>query len=325
MCLTWWPWTDCSELFEVAYKWVLPIPKRDLRALCALQSVPGSTKQRKKYKKKGQNPEGDTAITSVAPAGTETQAPPTTEGLSTVTQGPPAQVTPTPMPLAPIPQLQPTGPSAPNWSSRNPGFAQYHQYVWQIQQQNSNLLNTDDAFHAIMQKLQTNPPSQSPQPGPPPPIILPPPQFNMGQPPPSLLPAKKEIPLAPKPSPPAPQPSTPAPQRSPPAPQPSPPAPQPSAPVSAPPSSTPRRPSGAYKFCSTKKKWVSLPPTPTPSCAQSPPEQWRDQFSTVFYRSPVSLSQSPVRIAPAPSRTGVPTPPMPGPFRPLPPESGFRP
>jgi len=281
--------TDCSELFEVAYKWILPVPKRDLRALCALQSVPGSTKQRKKNKKKGQTlAEGDT---SIPPTGTQSQPQLPAQGL-------PAQATPTPIPLVPIPPPQP---GMPEWTSRNPGFAQYHQYVWQIQQQNPNIASSDEAFNTIMQKLQANPPLQPPAPPAPPEIILPPPQFNLGPPPPTLLPSKKEIPLAPKPSPPAAQPN------------PSPP---------AQPTSTPRRQSGAFKFCSTKKKWVSLPPTPTPTYEQLAP-QWRDQFSTLFYRSPVSLSQSQVRIAPAPARTAVPPPPMLGPFRPLPPESGL--
>jgi hypothetical protein len=235
------------------------------------------------------------------PAGTESQSQPTAEGPSVVSEAQPTQATPTGISIAPIPLPQQTGTSTPQWSSRNPGFAQYHQYVWQIQQQNPNGISTDEAFMTIMQKLQANPPIQTPPPLPQ--IILPPPQFNLGQPPPTLLPARKEIPLAPKPPPPSP---------------PLPAQPAPSSP-SVQPNSTPRRPSGAFKFCSTKKKWVSLPPTPLPTYEQNT-SQWRDQFSTLFSRSPGSLNQSQVRIAPAPAHPAVPPAPMLGPFRPLPPE-----
>ena len=295
---------DCSELFEVAYKWILPIPKRDLRALCALQSVPGSTKQRKKNKKKGQTSTESGYTSMIAPQWPETEMQtrttqdPAFASQSSSTEartvlGPPAQA-----PIAPI-LTQDTVTSAPNWSSRNPGFAQYHQYVWQIQKQNPNIAGTEAAFDAVMEKLQANSPIQTP----PPPrplaqIILPPPQFNLGQPPPTLLSARKEIPLAPKPSPPS---------------HPDPPPPQPSSP--------PRRSSGAFKFCSIKKKWVSLPPTPSPTYHPNPPH-WRDQ---IFYRSPISLNQAQVRIAPAPPRPIVPSAPILGPFRPLPPESGYNP
>jgi hypothetical protein len=91
-----------------------------------------------------------------------------------------------------------------DWTSRNPALAQYHRYVWQMQ--NPNMKGSDDAFAVIMQRLQAAP-AQSPQVqnelprsaiGPD--IVLPPPQFNMGQPPATLLQTAKSVPLVPRPS-----------------------------------------------------------------------------------------------------------------------------
>lgn len=187
----------CSELFEVAYKWILAPPKRDVRALCANQSVPGSTKQRTKKKKPNPAEAAEPAPLSVDSA-----------------QQCDSQTVNIPQPATPfvlIPPHQPVaGQSATTWSARNPALAQYHQYVWQIQQQNPKSVSSDDAFSTIMQRLQATPSQTSPQlhvdqtspvvvhrqe------IVLPPPQFNLGQPPPTLLPAaQREVPFVPQPS-----------------------------------------------------------------------------------------------------------------------------
>jgi hypothetical protein len=190
--------TDHRELFEVAYKWILVPPKRDIRALCANQSVPGSTKERKK-KKKAQPLPNDIATASMS-SQTDLQMQEVPGIPTTDTNNVP------PSSLTVSPPNQPP-PPASNWSARNPGLAQYHQYVWQVQQQPHPTNNGDD-FTAIMQRLQATPLQPKPQPKPAHPalfvnnnseIILPPPQFNMAQPPVTLLPApKKEVPLAPR-------------------------------------------------------------------------------------------------------------------------------
>lgn len=190
--------TDHRELFEVAYKWILVPPKRDIRALCANQSVPSSTKQRKK--KKAQLLSND-AVTPV-PSQTDLQIQEASgiPGIDTTNMLPSSLSISSPN--------QPP-PQATGWSVHNPGLAQYHQYVWQVQQQ-PHSSNNEDAFKAIMQRLQATPiqPKPEPKPAPPPSfvntspgIVLPPPQFNLGQPPVTLLPVtKQEIPLAPKPT-----------------------------------------------------------------------------------------------------------------------------
>ena len=172
----------------MAYKWILAPPKRDVRALCANQST-GSTKKRQKKVKKIEIT-GDAAVPSASVGADQT---------SDQTISRPANVGSNAT-FAPIPSAQPPnlGQSSPAWS-RNPALAQYHQYVWQVQQQNPKELGSEDPFKAIMQRLQATPASSA-QPVLPrplqtnqlphdrPEIVLPPPQFNMGQPPPSLLP-----------------------------------------------------------------------------------------------------------------------------------------
>jgi hypothetical protein len=105
----------------------------------------------------------------------------------------------------PSPNQQPTHPAA--WAAHNPALAQYHQYVWQ---QNTKSASSEDAFKSIMQHLQGAPIPPIPQAQRQPPllsetlgpdIILPPAQFNMSQPPPTLLPPpRKEVLIAPQPS-----------------------------------------------------------------------------------------------------------------------------
>lgn len=187
--------TNSSEPFEVAYKWILPPPKRDIRALCANQST-GSTKKRQKKVKKTETA-GDATVpsTSVGPETTsdQTSSPQANAGSNAT--------------FAPIPSTQPPnlGQSSQAWS-RNPALAQYHQYVWQVQQEHPKAVASEDAFKAIMQRLQATPArsAQPVLPRPPqtnqlphdrPEIVLPPPQFNMGQPPPSLLPPGVREPL----------------------------------------------------------------------------------------------------------------------------------
>jgi len=183
--------TDYSELFEVAYKWILAPPKRDVRALCATQST-GTTKQRQKKKKTEATSTGLDVSAPLASAGNETvvgQAQPTLPpaAASSNTPNPP-------LPLAPLPNL---GQASAAWS-RNPALAQYYQYVWQTQQQNPTSQGSEESFKSIMQRMQAVPAQLPAQP----PalqttllpsehrreIVLPPPEFNMGQPPPSLLP-----------------------------------------------------------------------------------------------------------------------------------------
>lgn len=173
---------NCSELFEVAYRWILAPPIRDVRALCATQSVPGSTKQRAKKKKS--QAEFATVMPAGEPApielGSECKPPPTDIGTE-----PPGAMT-----SNPVPEPLPAHPSS--WIARNPALAQYHQYVWQIQQSNPKADNSEDTFATIMQKLQS-PPEQPPAARPSPPnyvgtqIALPPTKFNMGQPPATLV------------------------------------------------------------------------------------------------------------------------------------------
>jgi hypothetical protein len=178
----------------VAYKWILAPPKRDVRALCANQSVPGSTKQRTKKKK----PNPAEAAPEPAPPSVD----PAQQSSQTVNIPQPAQ------PFVLIPPHQPVAGSTATWSARNPALAQYHQYVWQIQQQNPKSVSSDDAFSTIMQRLQATPSQTSPQlhveqtspvVAHRPEIVLPPPQFNLGQPPPTLLPAaQREAPFVPQ-------------------------------------------------------------------------------------------------------------------------------
>lgn len=187
---------NCSELFEVVYRWILAPPIRDVRALCATQSVPGSTKQRAKKKKP--QAELTTVMAAGEPApmesGPESNPQPTDIAIE-----PPVAMT-----SNPVPEPLPAHPSS--WIARNPGLAQYHQYVWQVQQNNPKAVNSENAFATIMQKLQS-PPQQPPAATPPPPnyagtqIALPPAKFNMGQPPATLLSSGQQMPsVSPQPS-----------------------------------------------------------------------------------------------------------------------------
>lgn len=193
-------------------------PKRDVRALCATQSVPGSMKERKK--KKPTTTDAETFMDTTLPADqphpeTESPAKPIepaeskpADSLPTVEQAqapepsvpmsqqePQLQQAPQAVPqyYAPIPTPVPA-PVSSDWSARNPGLAQYHQYVWQVQQ-NPNAVDTNNPFACIMQQLQVNASRQNPSDAIAPfeseirvpQIAPPPPQFNMGPPPPSLL------------------------------------------------------------------------------------------------------------------------------------------
>jgi hypothetical protein len=182
--------TDCRELFEVAYKVILTVPKRDVRALCANQSSGGTTKKRQKKKPKVEPV--DSASAAPQPLGPQIQP-----------QQAPAQLPRQPPPFVPVPAMtMPNGPVNSDWTSRNPALAQYHQYVWQTQQ-NAGQNSTEDAFTTIMQRLKAAP-KHSPQvqdeksaplvKGAD--VVLPPPQFNMGQPPPTLLQSARDGPGA---------------------------------------------------------------------------------------------------------------------------------
>ena len=262
-----------SDLFEVAYKWILATPKRDVRALCANQSVPGSTKQRKSKKKSKALAEDPTSIPSQDSQTLLNSTSPTTK---------PTQPA---LPFLPVPSPQnPITPFNPAWTARNPALAQYHQYVCQ---QNTVSVSSDEPYKSIMQQLQATPIQYKPQQqlerrlsseprGPD--IILPPPQFNMGQPPPTLLPApRKEAPLAPQPS-------------------------------KNPPSFV--HSGRSHSDISAGILFVHS------ELGQNP--QWRDQFVSQFYRSPSSLkeilpkpqlpqlSPRPLAPAPAPQHTLIP-------------------
>jgi len=263
-----------SEWFEVAYKWILAIPKRDVRALCANQSVPGSTKQRKSKKKPKVLIEEDPSLIPSQ----DSQAP-----LNSAS--PTTKPTQPALPFLPVPSPQNSiAPFNPAWTARNPALAQYHQYVCQ---QNTIAVSPDEAYKSIMQQLQT-PPIQSKLQEPlerrlsseprGPDIILPPPQFNMGRPPPTLLAApRKEVQIAPQPS-------------------------------KYPPSFV--HSAGSHSDVSAGILFVHS------DLGQNP--QWRDQFASQFYRSPSSLkeiqlkpllpqlSHRPLAPAPAPQHTLIP-------------------
>ena len=255
--------TDFSELFEVAYKWILAPPKRDIRALCARQSVSGATKQRNKGKKKTKSTPEDPASASTA-SQPDPQASQSSELPSTSRPPPPF------LPIL-MPQ-QPGGSTLPSWTARNPALAQYHQYVWQTQQ-NSRSTGSDDPSASIMQRLQATPSqptsglrSTSETLGPP--LILPPPQFNLGQPPPTLLAApRNEISFTPQ------------------------------LPIYPPPMEPLARSSNSDLSAGILFVHSDL--------GQN--QQWRDQFSAQFYRSPSSLKDTlppkilPRPIAPSPS------------------------
>jgi hypothetical protein len=264
--------TDFSELFEVDYKWILAPPKRDVRALCAHQSVSGATKQRNKSKKKTKSAPEDLPLAS-------TTSQPDSQTFQSLELPPVFHPAPTsvPFPLAP----QACG-STPTWTARNPALAQYHQYVWQTQQ-DPKLAGSDDHFASIMQRLQATPSqptsdlrsnSENRRPT----VILPPPQFKMGQPPPTLLPApRKEIPFTPQ----------------------SPIYPPPLEPLAL---SSNSDLSAGILFVHS-------------GLGQN--QQWRDQFAAQFYRSPSSLKDTlpqkilPRPIAPSPSlQPGEAVPPQ---------------
>ena len=249
--------TDVSELFEVAYKWILAPPKRDVRALCAHQSVSGATKQRNKGKKKTKSTPED-PVSASTPFQPDPQASQSSEIPSTSRPAPP---------FVPVPLPQQAGGSTPPaWTARNPALAQYHQYVWQTQQ-NSKSMGSDDPFASIMQRLQATPEqptsdlrSTSENCGPP--IILPPAQFNMGQPPPTLLPApRKEIAFTPQ------------------------------LPIYPHPMEPLARSSNSDLSAGILFVHSDL--------GQN--QQWRDQFTAQFYRSPSSLKDTlPPKILPRP-------------------------
>jgi len=193
--MSWIDETDSSELFEVAYKWILPPPKRDVRALCAKQSLPGSTKKREKKKKLVPAPASESV-----PVASESQ--PTSSHVLEETKPQASAPPPT------IPQPQPAALPL-DWSARNPGLAQYHQYVWR---QNTQNPSPDAGFQAILQRLQATPPPPTSLSSPPPQqlapqssqgsvspgagmrnIVLPPPNFGMPKPPLSLLGGKPSL------------------------------------------------------------------------------------------------------------------------------------
>ena len=263
--------TDFSELFEVAYKWILAPPKRDVRALCAHQSVSGATKQRNKSKKTKSAPE-DLLLAS-------TTSQPDSQTSQSLELPPSFRPAPTSVAF-PLPP-QASG-STPTWTTRNPALAQYHQYVWQTQQ-DSKSTGSGDNFASIMRRLQATPSQptsdlrrNSENRGPT--VILPPPQFKMGQPPPTLLPApRKEIPLTPQ------------------------------LPIYPPPMEPLARSSNSDLSAGILFVHSGL--------GQN--QQWRDQFTAQFYRSPSSLKDTlppkilPRPIAPSPSlQPGEAVPPQ---------------
>ena len=248
---------DCRELFETAYKWILAPPKRDVRALCATQSVPGSTKQRQKKKKKIETAP-DSVVSNPPPAAPQAQQ----------SQTNPQREPNYSPPYILIPSDEPASdPPVPNWTTRNPALAQYHQIVWQVQQQNPNFPNSGDPFAVAMQRIKATPvtsasPVQTGSQNPLPPkdrgpeIVLPPPEFNLGQPPPTLLHAgeKKELPIAPRP------------------------------PPANSPNLVPQTSNAVQPYFPHEQ--------PDPATADQGME-WRDQFASQFYRTPVSISPIP--------------------------------
>lgn len=248
--------TDFSELFEVAYKWILAPPKRDIRALCAHQSVSSATKQRNKGKKKTKPTPEDLALASTTsqPDPQASQSP----EFPSISRPPP--------PLFPVSLPPQAGGSTPAWTAQNPAFAQYHQYVWQTQQ-NSKSTGSNESFASIMQRLQATPsqPTSDLRSTPEnhaPALILPPPQFNMGQPPPTLLPtSRKEAQFTPQ------------------------------LPIYPPPMEPLARSSNSDLSAGILFVHSDL--------GQN--QQWRDQFTAQFYRSPSSLKVPlPPKILPRP-------------------------
>jgi len=172
----------------VSYKWILAPPKRDVRALCATQSVPGSTKKRQKKKPKVRDqsvPDTTSPSENTAPS-----------GIAPTSINPPVISTPT------------TAPAPPPWPLKNPGLAQHHEFVWTTQTPGSS---TGALTAEIFQRLP-NPPPQSNIPVQPShfPIIAPqrpevrvPPfqRFNLPLPPPLLpYPPPRDVPIYPRPS-----------------------------------------------------------------------------------------------------------------------------
>lgn len=174
----------------MAYKWILAPPKRDVRALCATQSVPGSTKKRQKKKPK------------VADENTQ-DIPSTSENLAASGIPPPSPN----IPFVPIPTG--TTSSPPHWFAKNPAFAQYHSQVWKTQ--NPGPSSSGALAAEILQRLQ-NPspqphvsaqPSHLPVLAPQRPEVVIPalqPRFNLPLPPPLLsYPPQNEAPIFPRP------------------------------------------------------------------------------------------------------------------------------
>jgi hypothetical protein len=114
------------------------MPKRDVRALCANQSA-GSTKKRQKKKPKVEPVDGIISLDSQPH-----QPPDTTQTAKPLT------------PYLPVPLPQQSNPTSTlmDWTARNPGLAQYHQYVLQSQQHGKGAKSSDDPSAAIMQRLQ---------------------------------------------------------------------------------------------------------------------------------------------------------------------------
>ena len=170
----------------MAYKWILAPPKRDVRALCATQSVPGSTKKRQKKKPKVGNqsaPDATSLSENAAPSGIFTNV----------------SVTSTPT----------TAPEPVPWSVKNPGFTQHHEFVWNSQTLGSS--STETLTADVRQRLQSRPPQPHipEQPRHVPTIAPRHPEvrvpaslrFNLPLPPPLLPhPALREVPIFPRPS-----------------------------------------------------------------------------------------------------------------------------
>jgi hypothetical protein len=175
-----------------------------------MQSVPGSTKQRAKKQKQPQTEtRGPNSLTAAPPLSGDQSQVATASQMPVERPQAPQQVPPLapPKPVSyappPIPQ---TVQDNPSWTAHNPGLAQYHQFVWQIQKTDPTLARTENPSAAIMEQLKAKPAAPSlpvkqwipncnkPQ------IILPPEKFNMGQPPPSLVLSRPfQQPLQPRP------------------------------------------------------------------------------------------------------------------------------
>ena len=171
----------------MAYKWILAPPKRDVRALCATQSVPGSTKKRQKKKQKARDQSfPDTTSSSENTA---------TSGIAQTSINTPVTSSPA------------TVPAPPSWLLKTPGLAQHHEFVWKTETPGSS---TGALTAEIFRRLPNPPPppyipvqpSHLPTITPRRPEGIPPSQrFNLPLPPPLLpYPPSREAPMYPRPS-----------------------------------------------------------------------------------------------------------------------------